>query len=128
VSATVRLSPGARRSIYALAALALLAAIAFELAGHSTGWWQLAAFAIGPDLALLLGAGEGLERGQLHSRAVPVYNAVHRFHGPVALAAVVAVGVLPLGFFVGALAWGLHVALDRAMGYGLRTRDGFQRR
>jgi L-alanine-DL-glutamate epimerase-like enolase superfamily enzyme len=128
VSATLRLSPAARRSAYALAATVLLAAIAFELAAHSTGWWQLAAFVLAPDLALLVGAGEGLERGQLHSRAVPVYNAVHRFYGPIGLAALVAFGVLPLGFFVGALAWGFHVALDRALGYGLRTHDGFQRR
>ena len=33
-----------------------------------------------------------------------------------------------LGFLIGALAWAFHVALDRAVGYGLRTRDGFQRR
>lgn len=78
--------------------------------------------------AALLGGGEGLERGQLHARAVPLYNVVHRVAGPVALAALVALGVLPLGFLVGALAWGFHVTLDRALGYGLRTRDGFQRR
>jgi hypothetical protein len=128
VSLTLRLSPATRRGAYALAATVLLAAIVLELAGHSTGWWQLAAFSIGPDLALLLGAGEGLERGQLHPRAVPAYNAVHRSFGPVALGALAALGVLPHGFFVGALAWGFHVALDRALGYGLRTRDGFQRR
>jgi hypothetical protein len=121
-------SPAARRLAYAIAAAALLGAIVVELASHSTGWWQLAAFSIGPDLALLLGGGEGLERGQLHARAVPLYNAVHRVTGPVALAALVAIGILPLGFLVGALAWGFHVALDRALGYGLRTRDGFQRR
>jgi hypothetical protein len=28
---------------------------------------------------------------------------------------------------VGALVWGFHVCLDRAVGYGLRTPDGFQR-
>jgi hypothetical protein len=35
--------------------------------------------------------------------------------------------LIPLGFLIGALAWALHIALDRALGYGLRTRDGFQR-
>jgi hypothetical protein len=28
---------------------------------------------------------------------------------------------------VGALVWGFHVCFDRAVGYGLRTRDGLQR-
>jgi hypothetical protein len=125
-------APSGRRSAagrlaYAVVAPALLAAIVFELARHSTGWWQLAAFGLGPDLALLLGAGEGLAQGQLHARAVPVYNAVHRFWGPAALAALASVGPLGRGFFVGALGWGFHVTLDRSLGYGLRTRDGFQR-
>ena len=62
----------------------------------------------------------GLTKGQLHPRAVPLYNALHRFIGPVILAFVP-------GFLVGALAWGLHIAVDRAVGYGLRDRDGFQR-
>ena len=121
------LSPAARRAAYGLAAALLLGAIAFELAKHSTGWWQLAAFGLGPDVALLFGAGEGLERGQLHRRAVPAYNAVHLLAGPLVLGMLVAAGVLSLGFFVGALTWALHVTFDRALGFGLRTRDGFQR-
>ena len=32
-----------------------------------------------------------------------------------------------VAWLVGALAWALHVAIDRAVGYGLRTPDGFQR-
>jgi hypothetical protein len=117
----------ARRGLYALLALALLAAIVVALAAVDGGWWQLAAFGVGPDVALLLGAGRGLERGQLHPRAVPLYNALHRFPGPVALGALAALGVLPEAYLVGALAWALHIAVDRAVGYGLRTRDGFQR-
>jgi hypothetical protein len=34
---------------------------------------------------------------------------------------------VPLGFFVGGLAWCFHISLDRAIGYDLRTPDGFQR-
>jgi len=113
------------RTVYALLALALAGAIAFELARTGAGWWQLVAFGAGPDLALFLGVGAGLAKGQLHPRAVPLYNAVHRFWGPVALLAVSF--VLPAGYLVAALAWGFHVALDRTVGYGLRTRDGFQR-
>jgi hypothetical protein len=126
-TAIIQRSPIIDRLAYALLAAGLLAAIVFELASHGTGWWQLAAFGLGPDLALLLGAGAGLARGQLHPRAVRVYNLAHLYWGPLALAALASVGVLSLGFIVGALAWAFHVSLDRAVGYGLRTRDGFQR-
>lgn len=85
------------------------------------------AFGLGPDVALLFGAGRGLERGQLHPRAVPLYNALHRFWGPLALAVLAVAAGLPAAWLVGALAWAAHVAVDRAVGYGLRTRDGFQR-
>jgi hypothetical protein len=115
------------RLVYATLAALLLVAIALEIVTHGTGYWQLAAFGLGPDLALLAGAGVGLPKGQLHPRAVPLYNLVHRYWGPLVLAAAASFGLLPLGFLVGALAWGFHVSLDRAVGYGLRTRDGFQR-
>ena len=82
---------------------------------------------IGPDVALLYGAARGLEKGQLHPRAVGAYNLLHRFWGPLLLATLASFDVLALGFLIGALAWAFHVALDRALGYGLRTRDGFQR-
>jgi Domain of unknown function (DUF4260) len=36
-------------------------------------------------------------------------------------------GVDSAALFTGGLAWLAHVALDRALGYGLRGRDGFQR-
>ena len=80
-----------------------------------------------PDVPLLLGAGSGLERGQLHPRAVPLYNLVHRFWGPLVLGAVALAAGLPAAWLVGALAWATHVAVDRAVGYGLRAPDGFQR-
>ena len=114
------------RIAYAGLAAALLAAAVLEAMTQGAGYWQLAAFALGPDLALVYGTGAGLERGQLHPRAVWLYNLLHRFWLPAALAVVAAVGLLPLGYLVGALAWGFHIALDRAVGYRLRTRDGFQ--
>ena len=56
-----------------------------------------------------------------------IYNGLHRGWGPLLLAALVAAGVLGTGFLVGALAWGLHIAIDCVAGYGLRTPDGFGR-
>jgi hypothetical protein len=91
-----------------------------------TGLWQFVVFGAVPDIALFLGVGSGLAKGQLHPRGVPLYNALHHPAGPLAFA-LVAAALLPAGYVVGALAWGLHIAVDRVAGYGLRTPDGFQR-
>jgi hypothetical protein len=123
---TARLHMNAQRVTYAALLAALLSATVFEVAHHGHLGAALAG-GLGPDLALLLGAGAGLAPGQIHPRAVPVYNAVHRVWAPLALVALAAVGVLGAGWLVAGLAWGAHVALDRTVGYGLRTRDGFQR-
>lgn len=129
MQATATIEPrgaGGRLGYATLAAL-LLAAVVLEATKHGTGYWQIAAFGLGPDVALLYGAAANLAKGQLHARAVPLYNLLHRYWLPLALGLLAAFGLVPLGYFVGALAWALHVSLDRALGYGLRTRDGFQR-
>ena len=82
---------------------------------------------IGPDLALLLGVSRGLAPGQLHPRAVPLYNALHRPWAPLALVAAAATGLLASPWLVLGAAWLVHIAVDRVVGYGLRTPDGFQR-
>ena len=114
------------RAAYAALAAALLAAAVYVILDRGTGWWQFFAFGAMPDIALFAGMGAGLEKGQLHPRAVPLYNALHRFAGPIAFG-VLAAAFLPTDYLVGALAWGLHITVDRAVGYGLRTPDGFQR-
>jgi hypothetical protein len=112
----------------ASAALTSVLLAALVLAVADNGSWAAALLgAVGPDIALLLGGGAGLARGQLHPRAVPFYNAAHRFWGPIALVAAASAGLVGPAFLVGGLAWALHVALDRTVGYGLRDRDGFQR-
>jgi hypothetical protein len=58
---------------------------------------------------------------------VLLYNALHRFWGPLGLVVLALAAGLPAGYLVGALAWALHIAVDRPVGYGLRTDDGFQR-
>jgi hypothetical protein len=117
--------PLARRAAFGAAAVLALGAAATGAILHGSGWWLLAAFAMAPDAALLLGISSGLERGRLHPRAVRLYNAAHSYWGPALLA--VACIALPAGFLIGALAWAFHISLDRSVGYGMRTRDGFQR-
>ena len=79
-------------------AAGLLGAAVVVVVATGAGWAWVAATFMAPDVALLLGAGRGLAPGQLRPRAVPLYNALH------------------------------HPAMDRAAGYGLRTRDGHQAR
>ena len=113
------------RIAYAALTAVLIAALALEVAATDTPWWLVVVFLLGPDIALFLGIGSGLEKGQLHPRAVPLYNALHRYWGPAALA--LASIVLPEGWLAAALAWALHISVDRTVGYGLRTPEGFQR-
>src|SRR5687768_15752693 len=116
----------ARRVAYA--ALTSLLLTSLVLAVARDGSWAAALFgAVGPDLALLLGGGAGLARGQLHPRAVPAYNAAHRFWAPVALLIAASAGLAGPAWLIGGLAWAMHIALDRTVGYGLRDRRGFQR-
>jgi len=115
------------RIAYTTLATLFLASILFEALEHGTGYWQVALFGLGPDLALFHGAGSDLEKGQLHPRAVRLYNLVHRFWLPLVLMTLASFDLVPLGYFIGGLAWCFHISLDRALGYGLRTRDGFQR-
>jgi Domain of unknown function (DUF4260) len=116
----------ARRLAYAVLAAALTALALLAVLGWRTAWWQAVTFGLAPDLAVLYGIAPGLARGQLHPRAVPPYNALHRFWAPTALAIAAAAG-LPRGYLVGALAWAAHVAFDRAIGLRLRSPEGFQR-
>lgn len=127
MTATVPTHTKTKRAVYAGLAVLLLASVVLEAVKHSTSYWQIAVFAVGPDLPLLFGTGAGLERGQLHPRAVRPYNLVHRVWGPLALIILGASGVLEIGWLIGGLTWAFHIALDRSLGYGLRTADGFQR-
>jgi hypothetical protein len=126
-TAAIATRPPKARAVYAAITALLLAVIGFEVFEQATGYWQLGAFGLGPDLALLFGAGRGLAKGQLHPRAVPLYNLLHRYGLPLALLALASSGVVPRAFVIGGLAWCFHISLDRAIGYGLRTRDGLQR-
>lgn len=115
-----------RRLAWGASAAALLAGTVLQVQDHGGGWLALG-FAIMPDLGLLAGIDKNLQKGQLAPRAVPIYNALHRFIGPVILAALALSGILPEIWLSAALGWSLHIAIDRAAGYGLRGSDGFQR-
>ena len=99
-------------------------AVAAVITQHAS-WWPLIVFAMAPDLSLVVGMGGGLERGQLHPRAVPIYNAVHRYWAPGVLVVVTYLLHAPEWLAAG-LAWIAHISFDRSLGFGLRTREGFQ--
>lgn len=90
------------------------------------GGWQALVFALMPDVAGVLSTDRTLARGQMHPRAVPLYNLLHTLASPVALG-IASITWLGLPWLVASLAWALHITLDRTMGYGPRTKDGFQR-
>jgi hypothetical protein len=129
MDATVSFSWDLRRLAYAAGAVVLLVTSIAVFVNVDAGWWVFPVFAIGPDLAFLAGIGHKarLVHGQMPSRAVPAYNALHRVAGPIVLGLLAAFGLLPPALLVGALVWGFHIFLDRAIGYGLRTPDGLQR-
>ena len=114
-----------RRSVYLALGAALTIIAVVEMIRFGGDTWFALAFVLLPDLALLYGAASGLERGRLHPRAVRLYNAVHSFWIPLAL---MAVGLwLPPVVFVSGVVWAAHIAWDRGLGFGLRTREGHQR-
>jgi hypothetical protein len=102
-------------------ALGLAGIVAATIAALVAGPWVLAAWLV-PDLALIAGFAAP---GRLKPSRVRAYNVAHSLPGPIVLIALGAVtGGLVLGL---GLVWLSHVALDRALGYGLRGRDGWQR-
>lgn len=109
----------------AIAAGLAAATIAAGMRDDASGWLALG-FAIAPDLTMLAGIGQPVQKGQMAPRAIPLYNAAHSLIGPIALFA----GALALGAnwsLIGAAsAWAAHIMVDRTVGYGMRGPDGFQ--
>lgn len=119
----MRMSQRTRRLDYGLLGLSLSAWAVFQVVRHETGLWQVIAFAVVPDLPMLIGAGSVREKGRISPRAVRPYNATHRLVGPIVLAAVAWL-LGGAAWFTGGLAWGAHIAFDRSLGFGLRGPDG----
>lgn len=92
--------------------------LAFATVQLDFAWWWLLALFLAFDLWAI---------GYLHGPRVGAwgYNAVHSYGAPAALFATFLVtDVRWLGVL--ALAWGFHVAIDRALGYGLKHSDAFE--
>jgi hypothetical protein len=106
--------------------LALVAGTIYLARDLGAGWVALG-FAIMPDLGLVYGMSGEMAKGRLRPRAVPLYNALHMLVGPAVMALLAATGLIGAWGIVAALAWAAHVTVDRALGYGLRTKEGFQR-
>lgn len=115
-----------KRIAYAVLGFVITALAIWIVVTEHASWWQLVVFAIAPDLTLVFGFHQGLQRGQLDPRAVPAYNAVHRYWAPGVLV-VVAVVLREPAWVAAGLAWCAHISFDRSLGFGLRTADGFQR-
>jgi hypothetical protein len=122
----------ARRTAWPAAALFWTAFAVLEGVNH--GWLAgtlALLFLILPDLTFLVALDEAprMAKGQLPPRAVPYYNAMHRALVPLGL--LTAYAVQPVFSWPPAFAalcgWLAHISYDRAFGYGLRTKEGFQR-
>ncbi|MFC9431750.1 DUF4260 family protein [Streptomyces sp. NPDC056987] len=128
-------SPRVRAAWAALFVLLLIFSV-FEATKYG-GWVIVAALAgaVAPDLSFLAGlAGPHQhgphEHGRLPRRAVPVYNLLHRPLFAVVLMFTCLIPESPavaVPLFNFGLAWLVHIAADRALGYGLRAADGRQR-
>ncbi|WP_277210411.1 DUF4260 family protein [Isoptericola croceus] len=99
---------------------AIAVAIVIAIIAMGQPWWWLVAAFLVFDLSAI-GYMSGPSLGAL------LYNAVHNYTGP----AILLVGYA--GFALGgqdlpwlalaAACWGFHVAVDRALGYGLKLHD-----
>ncbi|RWB75571.1 DUF4260 domain-containing protein [Mesorhizobium sp.] len=95
---------------------AVVAIIFYKMTAVS--WWLFALLILAPDLSML---------GYLAGPRVgaDTYNALHILIAPLVLALA---GVLLAGPITTAVAliWIAHIAIDRALGYGLKLPTGFQ--
>jgi hypothetical protein len=97
--------------------VAVAALLAYAIWGGS--WLLFALLVLAPDLSFLGYLG-GPRVGAL------AYNALHTLFGPfVLLAVAMMAGHSDPALSVG-LIWLLHIAIDRALGYGLKLPSGFQ--
>jgi hypothetical protein len=98
--------------------LALGVALILGYAASDASWLLFAALVLVPDLAML-GYLAGPRAGAV------AYNLVHVYLWPALLLGGWATGFTPWALPFG-LIWAVHIAIDRALGYGLKEPDAFQ--
>lgn len=120
---TERRPDGDRRTVDRIqrvenAAIAVAIVVAVIASGQQW-WWLIVAFLVF-DLSAIGYAG-GPRLGAL------LYNAVHNYTAPAILlaayAGLVIAGQDPAWLTLAAACWAFHVAVDRALGYGLKLQD-----
>lgn len=103
--------------------LALAGAILIAYVYFGYAWWGLLVMFLIFDVSAL-GYLKGPRFGAW------AYNAVHNYTAPALLASAYLIShmlehpIWVLGFLGGT--WAFHVAVDRALGYGLKLAEGFQ--
>ena len=100
-----------------LEGLAVAAIAALLYARMGSNWWLFAALWLVPDLSMI-----GYLAGPC--QGARAYNAIHSYLAPLILAfsALLLHRSVLLPY---ALIWINHIGVDRAMGYGLKFRQGF---
>ncbi|TGQ06115.1 DUF4260 domain-containing protein, partial [Mesorhizobium sp. M00.F.Ca.ET.217.01.1.1] len=96
--------------------VAALAIVCYAMSGFS--WWLFVLLILAPDLSMLGYLG-GPRIGAL------AYNALHILIVPVLLRLAGHLAGSAVGSAI-ALIWIAHIAIDRALGYGLKLSTGFQ--
>ncbi|MER8641611.1 DUF4260 domain-containing protein [Mesorhizobium sp. M1252] len=97
-------------------AVAVVAIVFYAVSGVS--WWLFALLILAPDLSML-GYLAGPRVGAV------AYNALHILIVPLFLALAGYVLANSTATAIG-LIWIIHIAIDRALGYGLKLSTGFQ--
>jgi hypothetical protein len=82
-------------------------------------WWRFAVLLLVPDLSMA-GYWLGPRWGAIF------YNFAHTYIDPLLLAAFAVVSSHP-GLLPYSLIWTAHIAMDRALGYGLKYPTGFKK-
>lgn len=98
--------------------IGVLVVVLGAYAATGGSWLLFLGLLLVPDLAMI-GYVAGPRAGAV------CYNVVHLYVWPVLLLGLWGLGVSAWGLAAG-LIWAAHIAMDRAMGYGLKEPDAFK--
>ncbi len=107
---------GNARNILRIEAAALLVAFLIAYYEMHASWLLFVVLILAPDIGMI---------GYLRGARVGAwsYNVFHSYVGPVI--ALAAAAEFSRAFLPFAIIWAAHIALDRALGYGLKYSDSF---